>query len=246
MSMSTLFRPLQLLCLCVLVLAAGNAQAQLGDSKANAALDKAILRLFGKSAFTSTAEVSIKGAQDISMDVDFAVLNGRTATSLDLGSMRSELIPAAAMAQMKAAGLDKVVSITGEETAAMILVYPNAKSYVEFTPPGAVAPNKSEAKVDISDIGSEKINGQDCTKQKVVITDAKGTSSEVLAWVNSKKQPVQLQTTLEGTTVTMLFKKVDDAKPAAALFEPPAGFTKYESPQALMMARMMEAMKAQQ
>jgi hypothetical protein len=236
----------KLVCACLIVLASGNARAQFGESKANTAIDKAIMQLFGKTAFTSQAEVTIKGAQNIAMDVGFAVLDGQTCTTIDLGAMRSELIPAAAMAQMKTAGLDKISSITRQDSAAIVMIYPNAKSYVEFTPPGAKAANETEAKVAVTDLGKDKVGDKECTKQKVVITDEKGTTSEVLAWVNDKKQPVQLQAALEGTTVTMLFKNIDDKKPDAAQFKAPSGFTKYESPQALMMARMMEAIKGGQ
>jgi hypothetical protein len=237
-------RLLKLICLLLLALVTGDARAQLGDSKANAAIDKAIMQLFGKSSFTSQAEVSIKGAQNISMDVEFAVLDGQTCSTIDLGAIRSASIPASALAQLKAAGLDKIASVTRQDSASVLMIYPSAKSYVEFTPPGAKAPSAIEAKLTITDIGKEKINGQDCTKQKVLITDDKGATSEVLAWINDKKQPVQLQAALEGTTVTMLFKAIQDKKPDVSLFKAPTGFTKYESPQALMMARMMEAMKA--
>lgn len=230
----------------LLALAADSAHAQIGESKANAAIDKAIMQLFGKTAFTSQAEVSVKGDQNITMDVEFAVMDGQTCSTIDLGAMRSEMIPAAMMAQMKSAGLDKVRSITRQDSAEIVMVYPNAKSYVAFTPPGAKAADKSEAKIAVTDLGKETLHGTECTKQKIVITDEKGATSEVLAWVNDKKQPVQLQAALEGTTVTMVFKKIDDKKPDAALFKAPPAFTKYETPQALMMARMMEAMKGAQ
>lgn len=240
---SVFSRSIRLACLSLLALVAIPAWAQFGDNKANAALDKAIMQLFGKGAFSAQTEVAITGAQNISMDVEFAVLDGQTRSAIDLGAIRSDMIPAAVLGQMKSAGLDKMVSVTRNDSAAILMIYPNAKSYVDFTPPGATAPNKSEAKVAFSDLGKETLLGQECTKQKVTITDEKGATSEILAWMNAKKLPVQLQTSLEGTTVTMSFKKLNETKPDAALFKAPAGYTKYDSVQALMMQRMMDAMK---
>ena len=44
-----------------------------------------------------------------------------------------------------------------------------------------------------------------------------------------KKFPVKIQTPEQGDDVTMLFKNVSLTKPAASLFDPPAGFKKYDN-----------------
>ena len=40
----------------------------------------------------------------------------------------------------------------------------------------------------------------------------------------------------------MLFKNISFTKPAASLFEPPSGFTKYDSLQTMMQTEMMKKM----
>jgi hypothetical protein len=40
----------------------------------------------------------------------------------------------------------------------------------------------------------------------------------------------------------MLFKNISIAKPAASLFEPPSGYTKYDSLQTMMLQQVMKQM----
>jgi hypothetical protein len=81
-------------------------------------------------------------------------------------------------------------------------------------------------------------------KNKAVITDKEGNKQESTVWnaTDLKNFPVKIQTIEQGNNVTMLFKNVSTAKPAASLFEPPSGYTKYDSIQSMMMQQVLKQM----
>ena len=77
-----------------------------------------------------------------------------------------------------------------------------------------------------------------------VVTDKDGNKHESTVWneTDLKNFPVKIQTVENGDEVTMLFKNVSLAKPAASVFEAPSGYTKYDNMQLLMQQQMMKAM----
>jgi hypothetical protein len=82
-------------------------------------------------------------------------------------------------------------------------------------------------------------------KNKIVVTDDDGKPQEFLAWEASdlKSFAVQTEYVEDGDTVRQLFKEIKFTKPAAALFDPPAGSQKYASVQELMISGMKKMMK---
>lgn len=93
-------------------------------------------------------------------------------------------------------------------------------------------------------LGKETVEGHDCVKNKVVVTDKEGAKHESTVWNASdlKSFPVKIVTGEAGHPATILFKNITFTKPAASLFEPPSGFTKYDSPQTMMQTEMMKKM----
>jgi hypothetical protein len=62
-----------------------------------------------------------------------------------------------------------------------------------------------------------------CVKNKIVVTDDKGKKNESIVWnaTDLKSFPVKIETTDDGTKLTMIFKDVKLTKPDATLFEVP-------------------------
>jgi len=81
-------------------------------------------------------------------------------------------------------------------------------------------------------------------QNSVIITDGKGVTNEFTVWnaTDLKKFPVKIFRVEQGTEVTMLFKSVTLAKPAASAFEVPAGYTHYDNIQTMMQTEMMKKM----
>jgi hypothetical protein len=78
-----------------------------------------------------------------------------------------------------------------------------------------------------------------------VITQDDGKKLETTQWqaTDLKDFPVKSEmTTDEGMVVTTLFKNINQSKPDASLFDPPADFKRYDTIQELMTANMQRMM----
>lgn len=142
-------------------------------------------------------------------------------------------------------GMDKMVSISRPDKKTMYLVYPGMQGYVENPlKDQAEVTSPDDFKVETTELAKENVEGHDCVKNKVVVTDKNGKITESTVW-NAKdlrKFPVKIETTEQGQKAIMHFKEVSFTKPAASVFEVPAGMTKHASMQAMMQEVMMKKM----
>ena len=205
-------------------------------------------KLFGDNqTFSATMEMGVtdKSGQPMTMPGKISFDAGKSRFEINMTDMKGGQMPPNAAEQMKSMGMDQVVTISRPDKKAAYLVYPGLQSYAEIQPSKAdSAPPNSDYKVEITEIGKEPVDGHPCVKNKYVVTDKEGTKHESTVWnaTDLKKFPVKIQTTENGGDVTMLFKNVTFAKPAASLFDPPADFKKYDNINQLMQQEMMKRM----
>lgn len=153
------------------------------------------------------------------------------------------LMPPDAVAQMRAMGMDKTVTIVLPEKHTGYLVYPGLKAYCELPMSSGSSVNVSDKppEVDRTEVGKETIDGHPCVKYKVVVTSENGTPVNMLAWQATDLNNFPIQTQFDagnGMVATTLFQNINQSKPAASLFEPPFDYKKYNSQQELMMGTM--------
>lgn len=205
-------------------------------------------KIFGEnSKFSAEVEYQTKDAAsgDTTMPGKLAFLDGKSRFEMDMGKMQNSKMPPGAAEQMKAMGMDRVVFLTLPEKKTSYLIYPGMNAYIEQSvPAGEATPSEADSKMEVTELGKEKAQGHDCVKNKVVVTDADGSKHESTVWnaPDLKKFPVKIHSAENGKEVVMAFKEVKLEKPEASQFEPPAGFTKYNSFMALMQAEMMKRM----
>jgi hypothetical protein len=98
--------------------------------------------------------------------------------------------------------------------------------------------------METTELAKETVDGHACVKNKVVVTDEKGEKHESTTWnaTDLKDFPIKIETTEQGTPMTMSFKNVKLAKPQASQFEPPAGFKKYDNFMTMMQEEMSKRM----
>ena len=125
------------------------------------------------------------------------------------------------------------------------MIYPGLQAYVENPgqDPNAGKP-ASDFNSQATELGKESVDGHACVKNKVILTDKAGKTQQFTVWnaADLKNFPLKIETEEGGKTVTLLFKDVKLDHPAAAQFEPPAGFKKYDSMMTLMQEEMMKRM----
>lgn len=204
-------------------------------------------KLFGEhKAFVTVMEVEVKqGSADenMTMPTTLSFLEGNSRIEIDLSRAKGPQIRAGMADQIKAMGMADMTMISREDKQMAYLVYPGLRSYAEMKPEGGPA-DAGKIKVDTSEIGRESIDGHPCVKHKVAVTDAKGKTTEATVWnaTDLKKFPVRIETAEGRDKVTMKFKDVKFEKPASTLFDPPAGFTRYDNVQTMMQEGVMKKM----
>ena len=228
------------LLLCVnahsqLSLLAGAAASGIGAPQAPR-FGGALSKLFGDNkAFTARMDMEIRepgGAQPITMPGKMSFLDGKTRFEMDVTEAKGTQIPAAAAPQLKAFGLGEVTMISRPDKKVAYMIYPGLQSYLEnpLTDDAAAGP---DAKYDVTtaELGKETVNGNGCVKNRVIVTDEKGTKHEAIVWnaAGLKNFPVKIQYAEDGRNATLIFSDIKFDKPDAGIFDAPAGFARHES-----------------
>jgi len=224
------------------------ASAQPGPGRGGPQLGGPMSKLFGANqTFSAGLEMQVtdKSGKPVTMPGTLSYDTGKTRFEFNIAEMKGGNLPPEAATQMKAMGMDQNVTISRPDKNIVYLMFPGMQSYVEMPlPKGDRAPTNSDFKVETTEIGKETVDGHPCVKNKYAVTDNEGVKHTSTVWnaTDLKDFPIKIQTAESGDDIVMLFKNVSLAKPAASVFEAPAGYTKYDSMQALIQQQMMKAM----
>jgi outer membrane lipoprotein-sorting protein len=230
-----------------LALAAHAAGPAAGGQGADASSQLAKLlsrnHAFTATAVSTTTDATTKESQ--SMEIDFACLDGNVRMDMDMAKSSAMKDQPDAAAQMKAMGMGHTVTIARADKGVVYIVYPGKKAYWEMAKPAADAAEDSKIKIDKKEIGRESIDGHPCVKQLVTYSSGGGDATRWTMWEASDLDgfPVQTQIETGSAVVVSRFKNIKLGKPDASLFEPPAGFKRYESMQEMMMESMRQRMQ---
>lgn len=232
----------------ILCLGLTPALGQSGKAPGGPKFDGAMAKLFGvHSTFSAAMEFQSVQASGVTNTVPGKICfdAGKSRFEMNLSETKGMKMPASAMAQMKAMGMDSLISITRPDQKFVYLIYPGLRSYVEMPPTDPMASTNSEDyKIESTELGRETVDGHNCVNNKVVVTDKDNATHEYTVWnaTDLRNFPVKIVTADTGQLATMLFKQITFARPAASEFEIPADFTKYDNIQAMMQTEMMKKM----
>lgn len=223
------------------------AFAQLGGAPGGPQFDGALTKVFGdNTAFTATLESQItpKSGDPVTLPGKIAFDAGKARFEMNLSAARGLNIPADAAGQMQAMGLDKITTISLPENKFIYLIYPGLQSYVENPLPDALTGTNQNFKVATTELGKAIVDGHPCVENKVVVSDDKGATNEFTVWnaTDLKNFPVKIITAKPEAEITMTFKDVSLTRPAADLFIPPTGYTRYDNMQTMVQTEMMKKM----
>ena len=234
-----------ILAIAFLSLGLATAAAQSGGPSFGGATAK----LFGDhQAFSATMEMETGdpvSGQAVTMPGKLSFDAGKSRFEMNMAEMKSAAMTPEAVAQMKAMGMDLMVSITRPDKKTVCLIYPGMQSYVENPLPEKTdAMTDDDFKMETTGLGAETVDGHDCIKNKVVVTDKDGKKHESTVWnaTDLEKFPVKIESAEGGHKAVMHFKNVSFKKPAASAFEVPADFKKHASMQAMIQEVMMKKM----
>jgi hypothetical protein len=206
----------------------------------------ALDQLFGEhKTFSAVMEFQTSGqsGENVILPGKLSFDGGKSRFEMNLSEAQGTKMPASALAQMKAMGMDSIITITRPDLKLTYLVYPGLNSYAAMPQSDSSAgADAADFKVETAELGKETVAGHDCVKNKVTVTDKDGAKHESTVWnaTDLKNFPVKIVTGEQGQNATMRFKNISFDQPAASLFETPAGFTKYDNVQTMMQTEMMK------
>jgi hypothetical protein len=244
--------------LCAVVLG-GSAYAQI-NAVPSATFSGSVTKLFmGNRVFSADADCQVVTSAGLVTTfpekIDFD--SGKSRLDVKISDVKGNPLTAAIADQAKAMGIDRTVTISRPDIKIVYGIYPGLSAY-DATPmqdPDDAKP-ASAFRIKRTKLGEESVDGHPCVKYKAVVTDDQGKSQEFTTWnaTDLNKFPVKIEMVHQGgsgarsftNVVTMVFRNVKTTKPEAALFEPPAGYKKYNNDDELMQELLKRMEKTQQ
>jgi hypothetical protein len=224
-----------------MALAGGGVFGQMPGAPGASGTSAAMIKLFGtNTGFSSRSEFIVLDKakkETTTVLMNYALLDGKTRTEIDLNQLKSVDMPPALVPTMKQLGMDLTVVISRPDKKVVLSIFPRAKSYIEvaMSKDEAMAADKTYA-INKVPLGKETIDGHPCEKDKVTLTAGKGDKLEPIVWyaTDMNNFPIRIEMPWEnGTVVIVIFKDVKLTRPEAKQFEAPAGLTRYTSGEAL-------------
>jgi hypothetical protein len=207
----------------------------------------AMNKLFGgQQAFSAMLEWQTADPRDgtaVTIPGKIIVDGNKSRFEVDMTQIKPNKISSGEAAQLKQFSMEKVVMIDRPDKKVSYMVYDGLQSCIEnqLTDPQTIAA-PDDFKMQTTKLGEETVDGHPCVKNQILVTDKQSNTNEFTTWnaTDLKNFPVKIQTTDSGSATIMSFREISFAKPVAGLFEPPAGYTKYDSIMAMMRDQMMK------
>jgi len=225
----------------------GGMGAGMGGAPSGPNFSGGMEKLFGEhQSFSATLEMHTTASAsggEVTVPGKLTFSEGSSRFEMDMTEIKGLQLKAQDAARMKQMGMANMIAITSREKKVSWVVYPGLQAYMEKPMPEAnTTSSPSDYTVAETEMGKETVDGRDCVKKKVVVTNKEGKAHESLVWKSSEQKsfPVKIEATEGSSTVTMIFKDVKFDKPEASQFAPPAEFTKYNDMQSMMMQEMMK------
>lgn len=239
--------------LAILILSAASAAlAQMpGADKSAGGMNPSMTRFFGTNTnFIAKAEVRVLDKQQhetTAMTMGFEMLGSKIRVDINMAEVKSKEMSPEFAATMKQIGMDQMTTIELPEKKSIITIYPGLKSYTESPmPKDEVEGAFKTYKTDKKRLAKETIDGHPCEKNDMTFVDDKGAQEHVTLWnaTDMKNFPLQLQMTVDDSSMVMKFKDVKLGRPDPANFEAPPGLTLYDDLNSLMTNAVNKRMGA--
>jgi hypothetical protein len=233
-------------CVALVIAAVAFMAAAQGPQGQVPGLGAAMTKLFGDNqAFSAQATATIldaDGKQSMKMPMNYAVLDGRIRTEVDMTQVQSKALEGTA-ASLKQMGMDRTVSIVRPDQQKQLIIYPSMRAYIETPLTNAAAGNTNQGyKIDSTPLGKETIDGHPCEKKKVTVLGPDGEKQEAIVWnaTDMRNFPVKMEMKQADMTTVMTYSNVKFDKPDARLFDAPTGFDRYDGMEKLTQTAIMK------
>jgi hypothetical protein len=220
-----------------LLLAAATAHAQTEEFNA------ILFRLFGNhDNFSVDAQFQrLDSTPNPAINQFFSVVvaGGRMRIDFDLSTITGTMINPTNKAQLKASGWSRVTKVLRQDKNRAYVVYPDLRAYADVPLPVLMNATNNGIVLKKTPQARETIDSHPCVKNRIVIGDGK-RQQEFTVWeaTDLKDFPIQIKLVEDGQNVLIRYRSIRFVKVDATYFDPPAGFSRFESVDALT-ARMV-------
>ena len=213
--------------------------------------------------FIATAEL-IEGEQKIvqtqpNLVFKFAYLNGMTRSEVDMSEWQDPQghlgVPVDPIRpEMRKARTEQVITIVKPREGLTFWVYPKLKSYIrmEFKGEAAKQLKTFPQPKSSTELGKETLMGHPSVKFEVTFAEEgpferqevwglyAATGGKALLWkaTDLDNLPIKFQGQTGIGQQILTFKDLKPGKPNSKLFEPPSGFSRYDSMEAFFKAKV--------
>ena len=217
--------------LLVVLLSVNAAVARAPATGTPTSINTAFVKLFGAAgAFTAKVDTQVLDPyqqENVRLRMDFAASEGKVRLEINLAQMQSKDLPPSKVAELKEAGMERVISLFRPDKKVTYIVYPGTQSYLSMplTKEDIDAFEKG-LKLEKSPLGKETLDGHDCMKNKVVVTDTNGPVLQAVTWnaADLKDFPLQIEMKEKGNTVRMHFTELRFTKLDPQQFDVPPAY----------------------
>jgi hypothetical protein len=218
--------------LLVVLLSGSAAVAQKPSTGTPTAINTAFVKLFGTvGAFTAKVDTQVLDpyqTETVRLLMDFAAFEGKVRIEINLAQMQSKDLPPSKVAELKQAGMDRIISLFRPDKKVTYIVYPGIQSYLSLP----LAKEDTDAfekglKLEKTALGKETFDGHECVKNNVVVKDDKGQVLQAVTWsaADLKNFPLQIEMKEKVNTVRMHFTQLRFTKPDPQQFNVPAAYS---------------------
>jgi hypothetical protein len=164
-------------------------------------------------------------------EIQYTFLDGKLRIQNNAAGSLPKNVPS----KSAVARLGNFVTVSRPDKNTTYMIFPGLSAYCEMPRPNTVMSETNPPKEEWTDIGRETVDGHPCVKFKVVMTMPDGKMFENIVWraTDLNDFPIKIVDALHHMTAT--FKNINFSRPPDDLFEPPAGFKRYDNMQEMMM-----------
>jgi hypothetical protein len=195
-------------------------------------------------AFYGRAKVHLSNGPDkdpTTISCDIAVSSGKMRLEAD------SFEPGANLPPTEAANVKQMHSITilRPDKNRMYLVFPSVNSYVELAYSKATGTDATPpATINKTPLPKESIGDTPCDKSLWDVTESNGEHYDITVWTATNLSSIPIQIKVGAPAALVEFENLHIEAPDSGIFEPPAGYTKYEGIQELIQRDNNKAQNA--
>ena len=112
----------------------------------------------------------------------FAALDGKLRVEIDMAQIHGKDLSPAAVASLKQLGMDRVVSLLRPDKKTLLILYPNAQSYVNLPFTKDEIASDKNLKIEKTALARETVEGHPCVKNQVVVKSGTNIVLAATVW----------------------------------------------------------------